>query len=343
MRVGIRTIDTKLTLTVAKYLWDISPVLECLWQLRPNQGDPSAKGWGIALVKNRKHASLHGLTQSGMGLANRFGYLGLVLAAFALMLLGKADMTVMERVRASVSDAAAPVLDVLSRPLAAVDRMVADAITISELRSENARLRQDNQHLMEWQASARRLSAENQNLKGLLNFAPGAEPGFVTARVIADSGGAFVHSILVSAGGVAGVAKGQAVVTGDGLVGRVHAVGTRSVRVLLVTDLNSRIPVVVEATRNRAILAGDNTERPRLIHMSPGVMVSVGDRIVTSGHGGAFPPGIPIGVVAQTGDGGVLVKPYAQRDRLEFVRIVDFGLKGILDSSSAAEGAGVTQ
>lgn len=294
-------------------------------------------------MKNRKHASLHGLTQPGMGLANRFGYLGLVLAAFALMLLGKADLTVMEQVRASVSDAAAPVLDVLSRPVATVDRLANEAVTIVELRSENARLREDNQHLMEWQSSARRLSAENQNLKGLLNFAPGAEPGFVTARVIADTGGAFVHSILLSAGGRSGVAKGQAVVTGDGLVGRVHAVGTRSVRVLLVTDLNSRIPVVVEATRTRAILAGDNSERPRLIHMPPGAIVSVGDRIVTSGHGGAFPPGIPVGVVAQSVDGGVLVKPYAQRDRLEFVRIVDYGLKGILDSSSAAEGAGITK
>lgn len=294
-------------------------------------------------MKNRKHASLHGLTQPGMGLANRVGYLTLVLAAFALMLLGKADLTVMERVRSSVADAVAPVLDVLSRPVATLDRLVEDGIAVGELRGENARLRQENQNLMEWQASARKLAAENVHLKSLLNFAPGAEPGFVTARVIADTGGAFVHSILVSAGVRNGVAKGQAVVTGDGLVGRVHAVGSRAVRVLLVTDLNSRIPVVVEATRTRAILAGDNSERSRLIHLPPGASVSIGDRIVTSGHGGAFPPGIPVGVVAQVNDGAVLVKPYAQRDRLEFVRVVDYGLKGILDSGSAAEGAGVTR
>ncbi len=294
-------------------------------------------------MKNRKHASLHGLPQHGIGAASRFGYLGLVMAAFALMLLGKADLSVMERVRSSVSDAVAPVLDVLSRPVATIDHLVDELTAMGELRSENARLRQENQHLLEWQAAARKLLAENQNLKSQLNFAPGAEPGFITARVIADTGGAFVHSILASAGARDGVAKGQAVVTGDGLVGRVHAVGTRSVRVLLITDLNSRIPVVIEATRTRAILAGDNTERPRLIHLPPGATASAGDRIVTSGHGGAFPPGIPVGVVVKTGEGGVLVKPYAQRDRLEFVRVVDYGLKGILDSSSAAEGAGITK
>ncbi|HEY9079469.1 rod shape-determining protein MreC [Magnetovibrio sp.] len=277
------------------------------------------------------------------GMAGRVGYLGLVLAAFALMLLGKADILVMERVRASVSDAVAPVLDVLSRPVASVDRAIDELTALSAVRAENARLREENQRLLEWQAAARKLSAENQQLKGLLNFAPGAEPGFISGRVIADSGGAFVHSVLLSAGARDNVAKGQAVITGDGLVGRVHGVGARSSRVLLITDLNSRIPVVVEATRTRAILAGDNSDRPRLIHLPPGVEVSIGDRIVTSGHGGAFPPGIPVGVVSHAGEGSVTVKPYVHRDRLEYVRVVDYGLQGILDSSSAAEGAGVSQ
>jgi len=276
-------------------------------------------------------------------MAGRVGYLGLVLAAFALMLLGKADVVVMERVRASVSDAIAPVLGVLSRPVAALDQVVSDVSTLLAVRDENARLREENLRLMAWQAAARKLSSENQQLKGLLNFAQGAEPGFVSGRVIADTGGAFVHSVLVSAGARDGIAKGQAVITGDGLVGRVHGVGKHSGRVLLITDLNSRIPVVVEASRTRAILAGDNSERPRLIHMPPGATVSIGDRIVTSGHGGAFPPGIPVGVVIHAGEGGVMVKPYVQRDRLEYVRVVDYGLQGILDSSSAAEGAGIAQ
>lgn len=293
-------------------------------------------------MKNRQHIGHH-LTHPEKGMAGRVGYLGLVLAAFALMLLGKADVVVMERVRASVSDAIAPVLGVLSRPAAALDRVVDDVSTLSAVRDENTRLREENLRLMAWQAAARKLSSENQQLKGLLNFAQGAEPGFVSGRVIADSGGAFVHSVLVSAGARDGIAKGQAVITGDGLVGRVHGVGKHSGRILLITDLNSRIPVVVEASRTRAILAGDNSERPRLIHMPPGATVSIGDRIVTSGHGGAFPPGIPVGVVSSAGEGGDVVKPYVQRDRLEYVRVIDYGLQGILDSSSAAEGAGIAQ
>lgn len=291
-------------------------------------------------MKNLKHKSMHGLPQAGTGGANRFAYIGLLMAAFALMLLGKADVVVMERVRAGVIDGVSPILDVISRPVASFDRLVEEVAAIGQIRDENLRLKSDNQRLLEWQAAARKLAAENTQLKSLLNFAPGAEPSFISGRVIADTGGAFVHSILVNAGRREGASKGQAVITGEGLVGRVHGVGTRSVRVLLITDLNSRIPVVIEATRTRAVLAGDNTQHPSLIHLPPGVVPNPGDRIVTSGHGGSFPPGIPVGVVSRMGDGVIPVKTYVRRDRLEYVRIVNYGLQGILDANSAAEGAG---
>ena len=107
----------------------------------------------------------------------------------------------------------------------------------------------------------------------------------------------FVRSLLVLAGKSDGVIKGQAAVTGQGLVGRVTAVGERASRVLLVTDINSRIPVRVDRTRERAVLAGNNSSSPSLIYLPPETGVQVGDRIVTSGHGGVFPKGIPVGIV----------------------------------------------
>ncbi len=298
---------------------------------------------GEFTVKNRKHMSLNGPAQLGFGATGRFVYVGLIVAALALMLASKLDTKVMNDVRAAVTDTLAPLMEALSRPVASFERLVGEAVTLRELRAENIRLRAQNRRLMEWQAAARKLAIENRQIKALLNFAPGAEPGFATARVFADAGGPFVRSILVGAGSRDGVTKGQAVITGSGLVGRVQGVGKRAVRVLLLTDLNSRIPVVVESNRARAILAGDNSARPRLIHLPPGAIVNVGDRIVTSGHGGAFPPGIPVGVVIQVGEKVLRVKPYIHPDQLEYVRIVDYGLKGILDSSSAAEGAGVSR
>ncbi|HTB35995.1 MAG TPA: rod shape-determining protein MreC, partial [Reyranella sp.] len=137
----------------------------------------------------------------------------------------------------------------------------------------------------------------------------------------------------------AGVAHGQAVVTGEGLAGRIAEVGDNSARVLFVTDVNSRLPVVVERTRERAILAGDNSPQLRLTLLQSVAGVQRGDRIITSGHGGSFPVGIPVGEVVETGEGGVRVKPFADFSRLEFVRVVDYGVTSLVGGNPAAPAA----
>jgi rod shape-determining protein MreC len=122
---------------------------------------------------------------------------------------------------------------------------------------------------------------------------------------------------------------------GEGFIGRIIEVGEVSSRVLLITDLNSRIPVMVESTRDRAILAGDNSDEPRLLYLPPAVALSPGDRIVTSGDAGALPPGLPVGTVTAAGEGGARVAPFANWSRIEYVRIIDYGLKGILGPANA--------
>jgi rod shape-determining protein MreC len=271
-------------------------------------------------------------------LAHRFTYLGLILGAFGLMLLGKADIVLVEKVRTQVTDAVAPILDVLSRPVETVAGMIGKAHELSMIHEENQRLRRERDLLLRWQSTARHLEAENKALKGLLNFSPGPRISFISARIIADTGGAFAHSLILNAGSRDGAGRGQAVLTGEGLAGRVVSVGKRSSRVLLLTDLNSRIPVLVDSSRIRAVLAGDNMDQPKLIHLPPGVTVAPGDRIVTSGHGGVFPPGIPIGVIAGVSDGGISIQLHVARERIEYVRIVNYKLQGLVPLPESGKG-----
>lgn len=279
---------------------------------------------------NDRQRVAHRIAQPVKSAAQRFAYIGLVVAAFALMIFGKYDTVVVERARTMLTDAVAPILTTVSRPVDSVSNFARKVEALWGLHAENERLREQNARLIQWQAVARKLEAENTALKGLLNFHDPGSVGYVTARVIADTGGAFAHSLLVNAGERAGVAKGQAVVTGEGLVGRIAGVGSRSARILLMTDLSSRIPVAVEPGRIRGILAGDNSDRPRLIRLPPGADLSPGDLVITSGHGGAFPVGLPVGVVASVTDAGITVQPFVDRATLEVVRVVDYGLAGIL-------------
>ncbi len=267
-------------------------------------------------------------------LTQRFAFLFLILAAFGLMMLGKAETLLIERVRTGVIDVVAPIMDVLSRPAAKVAEFAEDMRHLTELRGENQQLRLQKDRLLQWQAAARKLSTENATLRELLNIVPDSRVQYTTARVISDSGAVFARSVLVNAGARHGVAKGQAVVTGDGLAGRIISIGDGSARALLITDLNSHIPVVVEESRERAIVAGDNSGRPQLTFIGRDSRVELGNRVVTSGHGGAFPPGVPVGVVSEIGNGVIRVQPFVRFERLEFVRIADFS--GVIEADRTA-------
>jgi rod shape-determining protein MreC len=250
----------------------------------------------------------------------------LVLLSAAIVVLGKADQLLFDSMRTAVTDTVAPVLEAVSRPLAAVGSVIDNVNMLLNTYQENARLEAENSRLLQWQQTALNLSADNQQLRGLLKAVPENSVSYVTARVIANSGGAYVRTLLVNAGSEDHVARGQAAITGEGLVGRLTEVGNRAARVLLITDLNSRIPVVIESSHVNAVLAGDNTERPRLTYLPSPDAVKIGDRVVTSGEGGVFPPGLPVGVVSAIDAGGPRIEPYVEVSQVGYLLVVDYGL-----------------
>lgn len=259
----------------------------------------------------------------------------LIVLAAALIVLGKADQRMFASLRTALADDSAPVLDALARPLGAATALVERVRGVVAMYQDNRRLETDNARLLQWQEVALRLAADNRELRGLLKVVPDKAASYVTARVIANAGGGFVRSLLINAGNDHGLARGQAAIVGAGLVGRLTAVGTRAARVLLITDLNSRIPVAVAGAHARAVLAGDNSARPRLLYAEPGDAIKVGDRVATSGAGGVFPPGLPVGVVAGFENGIARVEPYVALSQVDYVMVVDYRLAGGLPQPEA--------
>ena len=285
-------------------------------------------------------ASVRRLTLPVTGWVQRFSFALLVAASIGMLVLGRIESNFVERLRVGVTDTVAPVLEALSQPSATVAAIVEDMRSLADLHGENERLRTVNERLLQWQAVARTLEQENLAYKELLNLVDDPHPAFITARVFGDAGGAFVRTVLLNAGTDDGVRVGQAAVNAEGLVGRVVEAGRRSTRILLLTDLNSRIPVVMEKTRVPAILAGDNSDHPRLTFTPVNALFEPGERIVTSGHGGMLPPGLPVGEVVSTNSGVARVRPYVNWSALEYLRVLDFALPGILPATRTAGPAG---
>jgi rod shape-determining protein MreC len=254
----------------------------------------------------------------------------LIAAAFGLMLLGKADALLAERARMALADALAPIYAALAEPLAGLRDTIGGTTGLWDIRAENARLREENEQLRRWQSIALALDAENERLKANLRWIPDAAPSYVTARVVADAGGVYARAVLLSVGPNHGIRKGEIALDERGLVGRITEVGARTARVLLLTDLNSRIPVILENSRGHAILTGTNGPRPRLIYWAEGSPPQEGERVVTGAEAGAFPANLPVGIVHFSSAKAPEVVPAALLDQLEIVRIFDYGAGGIV-------------
>ena len=264
----------------------------------------------------------------------------LVLLSLALMVLHKADTLPVERFRAAMMDAMSPVLTAVSAPVTAVVDNIGGMASSRDLKAENIRLEEENGRLQKWYEAALKLQAENQSFRELLNVKADPTITFVTARVISDAGGSFVKSVLLPVGARDRVQKGNAVMSGHGLVGRVMEVGQTSSRVLLVTDLNSHIPVILQNTRTKAILAGKNQDLMKLERLPPDSGMTVGTRVMTSGDGGQLPADLPVGTIVSVGADGVWVKPISDIDTLSYVQVINADIDQTLvngDISPAAK------
>jgi rod shape-determining protein MreC len=254
----------------------------------------------------------------------------LMVAAFGLLLLGKADALLASQLRMMLGDSLAPIYAAVAAPVEFARDWLGEGGRMLTVMHDNAVLREENDRLRKWQTVALALDAENATLKANLHWIPDAAPSFVTARVVADTGGIYARSVLVSIGPNHFVAKGQIALDDRGLVGRVTELGERSARILLITDLNSRVPVMLANSHAQAIMVGTNAERPRLIYLPQNAKAAEGERVVTSGEANVYPADLPVGAVHYNAKGVPEIIPEARLDRMDVVRLFDYGLRGLV-------------
>lgn len=248
----------------------------------------------------------------------------IVLVTVAMFIFWRIDNPRAERARMAVVDHLTPAIEFSADPIEAARSMAADFDNFTNVYQQNERLRKEIIQLKSWREVAERLEQENARLRALNNVQLAANLGFVTGEIISDSGGPFAQTVLANVGSKDGVVDGSAAIDGLGVIGRVVGIGEHSSRLLLLTDLNSRVPVLIRPSGRRAVLIGNNNSAPSVRFLSSVDSVNIGDIVVTSGDGGVFPPELPIGRIAAVGKSSGRVALAADYERLEFVRILRF-------------------
>lgn len=246
----------------------------------------------------------------------------LVLLLLALFLLWRIDSPRVERFRAALVDRVVPSFDWALLPVTKAAAMIDEFQSYASLYEQNQELRRELQQMKAWREAALQLEQKNARLLDLNRVQLDPKLTHVTGVVLADSGSPFRQSVLINVGARDGIRDGWATMDGIGLVGRVSGVGERTSRVILLTDSNSRVPVTVQPSGQKALLAGDNSSLPPLEFLEDADLVRPGDRVVTSGDGGMLPAGLLVGQVAMGTDRRLRVVLSADYERLEFLRVL---------------------
>lgn len=200
---------------------------------------------------------------------------------------------------------------------------------------ENRRLKAEIAELRGWRDEAIAQKNINGRYEALLGLRTDPPVPMATGRAISESRGPFSNAKLIDVGSAKGVRIGNPVVTEHGLVGRVTGVTGGVSRVVLLTDVASRTPVMIERTDARAMLTGDGGDSPRLEFIRGSGSIKAGDRILSSGDGGGLPRGLPVGVAAKGVDGAWRVKLFSDHGAIDYVRVLLFQSFGQLVSPNA--------
>ncbi len=193
----------------------------------------------------------------------------------------------------------APVGDVLAAPGRWTGAGVDTVRDYFGAASENRQLKAELREMRQWRDVAIALKNENERYRTVLGLKTDPPIPMVAARIVTDSRGPFADTRLANAGSERGVKAGNPVMSENGLVGRVIGVTSGASRVLLLTDIASRTPVMIDRTNARAILTGDGGPNPRLDYLRGRDPIREGDRLLTSGDGGVLPRGLPVGTATR--------------------------------------------
>ncbi|UCM85123.1 MAG: rod shape-determining protein MreC [Rickettsia endosymbiont of Culicoides impunctatus] len=194
-------------------------------------------------------------------------------------------------------------------------------IYLRDLARENIELQLEVARLRSLQSDIYLIQSENRELKQLLSVIEEEQYSYVSAKLLSVSLNPFSKTALLSAGAKHGVAIDQIVTNSEGLVGRVIQVSNNYSKIILVNDVNSRIPITTTSSKEKGIMSGYGNGS-KILYLPKNHLVQKGEKVITSGYGNIYPYGITVGYVNKANSENVLVKPIVDLSKTKFVSIL---------------------
>ena len=231
------------------------------------------------------------------GNKQKFSLLALIIASLVLLSLESINSKTLNFVRSAIKDVIYRTSFIASIPGNTISPMFITVQSHFKIYEENKLLKLKIQQLKDQRKQVAYLKIENDKLKKVIDDTDIYNYESIISKVLVDKESPFLKSVILNKGFNSGLKKGMPVLKGPYFVGRITEVNYLSSRVLLISDLNSKIPVLIEPMGYQAIMSGTGDDLALLDFLPKNHQLEVGNLVYTSGTGGIFFEGIPIGRV----------------------------------------------
>ena len=254
------------------------------------------------------------------GVQQKFSLLLLIIISVFLLIIEKIETKPLNYFRSIVKDAIYRGSIIVASPYDGLKKFKDETEQHINLYKNYSLLKEENNKLKEEISESDYLLLENTQLRKLINEQVESTQNLVSSRVMLDKKSPYLNSFIINSGTNKGIKNGMAVLDGKNFIGRIVDVNFFSSRVLLVSDLNSRIPVIIEPSGHHAILTGKGNNEPTLEYLPENFIIKDDDKVYTSGKEGIFKPGIPIGEAKIYKD-KINVLLFSNLDQVTFINI----------------------
>ena len=249
-----------------------------------------------------------------------YSFVFFVILSITLIVFDKKDILDSSYIRSKIVNSIFLTKDLLLSNLPNLDKLTLSFTSKNELILENQYLREKIEQNNLFKLKSEKLEIENNILRKELSLQPPSIENYILVKVIADTQTDYNKTIIINAGKNMNFSKGDTALTNKGLIGSVIEVYDKYSRVLLINDINSKIPVRVGKNNKKAIISGNNTNKMDLLYLKENVSFDEGDIVYTSGDGGYFNSGIPIGILKQDNN-AIHIEPFNDISEPQYINV----------------------
>jgi len=257
------------------------------------------------------------------GNKQRFSLIGLIFFSVSLLILSKINLTATNYIKITLNEIVYRSSFIISVPEKKVQDFLNTIKDHYNVYNDYLLVKEELKTIQSKKYETQFLKEENKRLKKTINeYIYNSEE--MVAKVLIDKNSPFLKSIIVNKGSKDSIKLGMAVLDGTYLVGKIVEVNYSTSRALLISDLNSKIPVGIEPGNIQSILSGTGKQNGKIEYLESEIFIGNESIVYTSGSGGLFKPGIPIGIYNKKNKEEQTVTFFSKLSQLTFVKLVSF-------------------